>query len=231
MSDPASRTTARRVRRAVPASGRGFSVLEMLLVMAFLITIATISYSAVAQQVPRWALRGAATELSTFLQKARLEAIRSGRPVQIEVETLATGDQMVVAYRMKAGVTDLVYFDVDTDGNPVPRARMYLGNPASSYKPALVGAFDTTSGADDNISFKNDKAIYLATGMIDSLGAYRISTGVDDSRNTLEVAVTSLGGQPVLRKYIKVDDRPMTAKTQQFFAETHLGTEWKWKWY
>lgn len=230
---PAGRFTKRCSDGQRPHSPRhAFSLLEMLVVMAFIGIITTVTYTSLERVLPRNKLRGKAVEVSSFLQKARLHAIKNGFDVAVSKET-TTGnlDWLVASY-------------VNTAGTVREVERLYIGTPSSPYDPHLAGADDGSTDAakplffGGNVYDKDGKEIdfikilsYKPNGTCSGVGGIRLSIGKAKRKNTIEVAVLSLGGQPVLRKFIRPADRPPTDVASEFFEDTHYGTEWKWNWY
>lgn len=204
------------------AASRAFNLLEMLVVMLLIGIFVTVTYTSLDRTMPRMKVRGKATEVSGFLQQARLTAIKAGLDVSVEVENFGNDELWLVAYRKNpdgVGKTETARLDVGSDKRPF---EAYL---------AGVDSGASVDAAKAN-SFPGGKLVYKNTGNAESVGAFRVSIGqTADRRNTLEVAIQSLGGQPVLRKYIKPADRPASASAIEFFEETHFGTKWQWTWY
>lgn len=201
-------------------ASRAFNLLEMLVVMLLIGIFVTVTYTSLDRTMPRMKVRGKATEVSGFLQQARLTAIKAGLDVSVEVENFGKDELWLVAYRKTA------------DGlGKVETARLDLGSDKRPFEAYLAGVSGGSADAAKANSFPGGKLVYKNTGNAESIGAFRISIGQTDRRNTLEVAIQSLGGQPLLRKYIKAADRPVSAPTIEFFEETHFGTKWQWTWY
>lgn len=211
---------------------RAFNLMELLVVMAFIGIIMTVTYASLDRTIPRTKLRGKAVEVSSFLQKARLHAIKNGFEVTVSKET-TTGnlDWLVASFINAAGTVREV-------------GRLYIGSPNSQYDPHLAGAAGGSVDAAKPLFFGGNvydgdgkevdyiKVLsFKPNGTCSGVGAIRLSIGMTERRNTIEVAVLSLGGQPVLRKYIRPADRPPTDMASEFFEDTHYGTSWKWSWY
>lgn len=198
---------------------RAFNLLEMLLVMLLIGLFAAMTYISLNKTLPRVKLRGKATEVVGFLQKARLGAIRAGMDMLVKVETYGADEKWLVAYRR------------DTAGVETEMGRLDIGSTSRPYEVYLAGV---ESGGADLVkanTFPDGELVYRNTGNSAAVGAFRVSIGAAEHRNTLEIAVQSLGGQPVVRKYIRPADRPDSATTTDFFEETHYGTDWEWSWY
>lgn len=204
----------RRLRRR-----RAFNLLEMLLVMLLIGIFAGVTYTSLDRTMPRVKLRSKATEISGFLQKARLGAIRAGMDVVVKPETFGGDEKWLMAYRR------------DTAGAETEVSRLNLGSESRPFETYFAGI---ESGAAELVkpnTFPDGVLIYRNTGNAAATGAFRVSIGSGARRNTMEVAVQSLGGQPVVRKYIKPEDRPASSSAADFYEETHYGSDWEWKWY
>ncbi len=207
-------------RRPSRAASRAFNLLEMLVVMLLIGIFATVTYTSLDRTMPRVKLRGKATEMSGFLQQARLSAIKAGLDVSVEAETFGGDEIWLVAYRANS-----------TGGGKTETARLNIGSVSRPFEAYLAGTSGGSTESDKANTFPAGKLVYKSTGNAVAIGAFRVSIGQLNRRNTIEVAVTSLGGQPVVRKYIRPADRPTSAPTIEFFEETHFGTQWEWSWY
>jgi prepilin-type N-terminal cleavage/methylation domain-containing protein len=97
--------TARR-----PPTCRGFTLLEVLIVLAILVTLAAMSWPALQRPLAQSRLRGAAKQLRLELAGARLKALQSGTVYQLryqpgsrrfEVATFSGSDYSVGAGRLE----------------------------------------------------------------------------------------------------------------------------------
>lgn len=86
--------------RTASKSGRGFSLIEMIVALAILMVMAAILTPLLSNVVSNVKLRYAATDLSGLIQKARIEASRKNTFYSIEQTTLATGE---IAYYVDLG--------------------------------------------------------------------------------------------------------------------------------
>lgn len=199
---------------------RAFNLLELLVVMLLIGLMAAVTLSSLGKTLPRYKLRGKATEVSGFFQKARLAAIKSGLDVSVEIEEMGNSEQALIAYRN------------NIDGTQTELYRLMAGSPIRPFDPYLGGVAGASVDAAKTVTFAAGKVVYKPTGNAAETGAIRVSIGQDSSMNTIEVAISSLGGQPVLRKYTAAGDLPPGAPIgQEFFKETHFGTKWQWVWY
>lgn len=217
----AGRFTRRRSDGHRPLSARhAYSIIEMLITMALIMIVAGLTYASLDFSIPRTKLRSKAVEVSVFLQKARMQAIKNGFDVKVAKETSTEDlDWLVASF-------------VNTAGTVREVGRLYIGRSTSKTEPHLDGVEGGTADAAKALFFgSEDYLSYKPNGTCSGVGGIRLSSGVGNRRNTLEIAVLSLGGQPVMRKYIRPGDRPPSDGASEFFKDTHYGTNWKWVWY
>lgn len=204
-------------RRSIRRRARAFTLLELLVVMLIIGILATISVVYLQNQIPHLRLRQSATELSGFLQKARLAAIRSGRNVKIEAEVIAEppSERLVAQEQQPDGTWKEIAFWF------TPKTATRVGGVSLLGHEGTVGDATAITFADKKVVF-NNKGSNLQTG------AFRLTC----LGNTLEVALDSMAGTPVVRKYIHEDDRPTSAPDSvEYFREGGAGSSFKWKWY
>ncbi len=96
------RTMQRRTmrHRTAPKGREGFSLIEMMIVVAVLMILAAVFSPLISNAVSGIKLRYSATDLSGLIQKARIEAARKNTFYSIEQTTLSAG---VVAYYVDLG--------------------------------------------------------------------------------------------------------------------------------
>lgn len=204
--------------RSIRRRARAFTLLELLVVMLIIGILAAISVVYLQNQIPHLRLRQSATELSGFLQKARLAAIRSGRNVRIEPEIILNpaSERLVLQEQQEDGTwKEIAYWYTPKTGTG--RANVFL---KSHLEAGTVG--DATA-----VTFPGGKVVFDNKGSNRQVGAFRLTC----LRNTIEVALDSMAGVPVVRKYIRPDDRPPTATGVDYFREGGANSSFKWKWY
>jgi prepilin-type N-terminal cleavage/methylation domain-containing protein len=77
---------------------RGFSLLEMLIVVAILVTLAAITVPRVMNTISDIKMRYVAQNLSGLLQSARMQAVRKNTYYMVQPTTLASGDAAYYAH-------------------------------------------------------------------------------------------------------------------------------------
>jgi prepilin-type N-terminal cleavage/methylation domain-containing protein len=93
---------------------RGFSLLELLIVVAILVTLAAITVPRVMSTISDIKMRYVAQNLSGLLQSARMQAVRKNAFYMIQPTTLASGDAAYYAHvRGNAYVTGDPVLPVD----------------------------------------------------------------------------------------------------------------------
>jgi prepilin-type N-terminal cleavage/methylation domain-containing protein len=77
---------------------RGFSLLELLIVVAILVTVAAITVPRVMNTISDLKLRYVAQNFSGLLQSARMQAVRKNTFYMVQPTTLASGDAAYYAH-------------------------------------------------------------------------------------------------------------------------------------
>lgn len=67
------------VRRGTTAGEKGFTLLEMTLVLGLVLTVGTLSHMWYVAQVPKWRLNGAVRQVVSDLMEAKMHAVTRGR--------------------------------------------------------------------------------------------------------------------------------------------------------
>ncbi len=209
----------------------GFTVMELLVVVTLIGILGAMTLSIFNSMRPKIMLTSVSRELSSIFQKARLAAIKRNQPVVGVIETELGAD--TTDYN-PLGVKNewLVLKTVDAYGNEIEISsyQMFRGYPPIYF---WGHSEDEIHKASSN-TFQNNTVAYNFDGSVFSTGALRISYAKTGTRNTLEIAVPTQSGVPVVRKFLKVDDRPNTAKSQSFFEETVASAARRrtlWIWY
>lgn len=235
-------------RRRPPAAG--FTVLEILVVVAIVGLIAVLALETMSVYVPRFRLRQSTSQAQQLINKARLEAIRRG------VTTVVAPDfagRALTAFAelngdpdnpLAAGARYLVY---DPDPGARPDRTDYLIGTMTLPGPGDVGVqfggpqlgvngLDAVTGLTPipgAVAGTPPVLVFLPTGAVDAPGSLRFTDGA--GRNFLETAITNITGKSEVRKYLEAVDSPTGAA--DFFAEgnvtfaTDKVGENVWVWY
>jgi prepilin-type N-terminal cleavage/methylation domain-containing protein len=213
----------------------GFTLIEMILVIAIFGILGTITLHFFAAWQPRLELRGAARETQFLIHRARMEAIRRGVYTVVQADP-QTGS--LVAY-------------ADVNGDPVagnPGHARYLrydpdpsiGNKKTDYEIGQIRLGRSSFGAPPSYGVIEGFTdvpgepdvpavlVFSPMGSIEATGALRFADG--SGRNYIEAAVTSRVGKVEVRKFLKADDSPTSSAG--FFQEG-AGSDGAnvWVWY
>ena len=214
----------------------GFTVIEMLLVVAVAGIIGTMTLHYFEALQPRLELRGTVRQAQTLINKARLEAITRGVCTVVQADP-KTGSLMAFAdvngdpVASNPGYANFLKYDPDPAvGNKktdyeigqLQLERASFGAPPN-YGP--VEGFTYVPGAPADASAV---LVFSPTGLPESTGALRFSDS--SGRNFLEAAVTSRAGKIEVRKYLPAADSPTS--NPGFFQEGN-GSDGAnvWVWY
>jgi prepilin-type N-terminal cleavage/methylation domain-containing protein len=199
----------------IPRSVRGFSLIEMLVVLALAAILMFFSVPALLTTIRQSRLRGIAQETTVLMRQARLDAIKTSAQAVVRIVPPSPADPIG---RIEA------FSDRNSDGKPdagepvlgrveVP-ARVFFKNPAGAVDKASVEGF--SANAED--SSMPNIARFRSDGSILALGAYRFA---DDSDNYLEVRV-----EPEATARVEV--RKWNEARNDWFANGVNGEAWSW---
>ncbi len=226
----------RRQHEVIQHSAAGFTVIEMLLVIAITGILGTMTLHYFEAWQPRLELRGAVREAQTLINKARLEAIQRGVCTVVQADP-QTGSLVAFA---------------DVNGDPVAGSEGYdnflkydpepgVGNKQTDYEigeiqlerssfgaPPSYGEVDGFTHVPGAPADTPAVLVFSPTGLPEATGALRFADG--SGRNFLEAAVTSRAGKIEIRKYLTADDSPTSSAG--FFQEANRGDGTNvWVWY
>lgn len=228
----------------------GFTVLEILVVVAIVGLLAVLTVETLSAYVPRFRLRQSTSQAQQLINKARLEAIRRGVTTVVAADF---GDRTLTAFAELNGDPDdplavgarYLVFDPDPISQPdrtdyligvmaLPGpggAGVQFGGPQFGVNgPDAVTGLTPVPGA---AAGAPPVLVFLPTGAVAAPGALRFTDGAE--RNFLETAVTNLTGKIEVRKYLGDADSPTGAA--DFFAEGNVSFaadgvgENVWVWY
>ncbi len=173
----------RRHRRHIPSSrSRGFTLLEILLVLGLMLILALFAYPTLIRYLHKSKLVSVARQATSLMSLSRFEAVKRNRPVR--VEALFASDQMIAFADMNSNGT----FDEGTD---YLVNRFTLPVDVRFWGPADSAPEGTDAGS--NFSADADKvwAVYQPNGSIEKTGAFRFG---DNVGNFLEARVQDIAG-------------------------------------
>ncbi|MCL4840024.1 MAG: GspH/FimT family pseudopilin [Thermoanaerobaculia bacterium] len=192
----------------------GFTLFELLVVIAVIGILLGIAVPALVKQIGRSQLLAAARETGVLMQKARMEAIRRGVPVVVAPD--ATGRTLVGWVNSERNAAGQ-FVDLDFDetagelrvGEVRLAARIVMRGPGdAAVNGEESNLFDRTppGPADDAPSppfvadLPVEAAVFMPNGSVLVDGAFRFTE--DDARNFLEVRVAPRGtARVVVRKF------------------------------
>ena len=179
-----------RVRTATTAASasRGFTLLEMLLVLAIVIVIAGLGIPALQLMLTRSKLQGSAREISIQLGSARVAAMRLGRNVVVRPDYVA---QTLVSFVDEDGDLTVDLNEEELAALPIPGS----GGPRGVYlmgPNGIAGTADEPAQSVDGLTQVAGEnlrvAVFLPDGSIRDTGGLRISDGKDQA-NVFEVRI------------------------------------------
>lgn len=201
-----------------PQYGRspsGFTLIEMLVVMALMIILLLFAVPALQTTMRQGKLRSAATDATSLMRLARLEAIR---------RSCTTLVRIVESPPQVEGFTDC-----DEDGKadddkpilgrfPLATGVHLMAPPNLEGKDSVEGFSADPNGGDANV------AIFQPDGSIDEIGGFRFG---DDVGNFLEVWVEPEATARIeIRKCRLCTDAGNEA---DWYAQGAGGEAWTWK--
>lgn len=182
---------------------RGFTLVELLLVILIVAIIAVIGLPALQNMIQRSKTEGFARNLAKMSSQARLEAVKRNQEAIVRMESADT------RFRSFVDVNDNDAFDNGTD---IELRTLSLPSFVSFRGPGGPPAY---AGFVNNNANPDAWAEFLPNGSVESIGAFRIADARD---NFLEVRVEPQAtGKTTLRKWNGSD-----------WTERDEG-DWKWK--
>lgn len=163
----------------------GFSLFEVILVMALISILSAVSVLSFAYFIPGLRLKSAAQEINIQVQKARLEAIRTRQTCHVEF------------FRTVDGVLcgPVVWLDKDRDGTLDPGEKSFCMELVEDF-PGVRGVrsyggigFDNALGG-DGVTFAGDRTAFNSRGVSTTAGSVRLI----NSRGQTKQLLVTLGG-------------------------------------
>jgi len=179
----------------------GFTLIEILVVLALMSIIALFSFPALQRMINRSKIQGITTQTSVMMQQARFEAIKRGVPTFV-VADAASGEVKVVQDVNGDGQWDTAT-DTVLARAPLPNGVHFWAAGESPNTPDCVTFFPAltctpTCPAGGGVFYRTD-------GSVNSTGAFRFG---DKKDNFTEVAVvTAATGRIEVSKYDATDNK------------------------
>lgn len=213
-----------------PSCNRGFSFVEMVVVLAMLGILAAIGFPALISFINRGKIEGTAGKTSLLTQRTRMEAMKRGVRTVMAIDPVA---REVIAFADVHGIlatdpSDGLYNPI---GGMTPRttdyiiARYQLPSGVSFASPTDVGMNSVDGFVNPGNPDPPDRqAVFQTDGSVLATGAFRFA---DARGNYLEVRVAPQAtGKAQVRKYN--DALPANADGTNWYARREGGEPWTW---
>lgn len=218
--------------RSARRSAAGFTLLELLVIMAIIVVVSTLAFRGFHEALVRSKLLGDTAAIANSLQRARAAALRHGRMVVAEVD--ATNQELVFFYNVDQTGDNLVR-NLPDDEDVFPPISLSQGRQPGStvYFWSHPDATPDPDNAMDGFTDRGDKKVVVIErdGSIRDLGGIRIAMGPlnwssVEQVNFMEVRVVTAGtGKTQLRKFIP--EAAVGDPLYQPKISTSSGTNWR----
>lgn len=201
-----------RSHRPLSGNARGFTMIELLLVLSLMLILALFGYPTLIRYIHKSRLVSIARQTTSLMSLSRFEAVKRNRPVRVEADFV--GNRVIAFADLNSNGTFEEASDKLVNRFPLPQDVRFWG-PAD---PA-------PNGADAISNFSKDAtkgwAVYQPDGSIARTGGIRFG---DNVGNFLEVRVQDLAGART--RLLKWDT---TVSPSAWVAEGTAGKAWVFK--
>ena len=151
--------TRRDATRRKPA--QGFSLIELMIVVAIIMSIAVAATPSMVNLISSARMRGTMSTLSTFLQSARGDAVRENKARSIYI-TSSNSEYMV--YKADMLATAPAMTDASVEGlMPMGKQVVYIGTPTGAGAPSALD--NTTTFGSSTITPQNSTISWNSRGI------------------------------------------------------------------
>lgn len=156
---------------------KGFTLIELMVVIAILGVIAAISTPNIVRALPKYRLQRAARDLTTRIRLARSMAIKSGSDITIQIDPI----------RHRYRINDKWYPPADNE----------TANALAAYYGGGISFGRGNFGAGDPVTFPKDRIRFNSKGICPSLGTVYLT----NSEGTVRKVAISRAGRIHLTKW------------------------------